>query len=442
MTGQMSLERSELNKKYGFFKLLSIGCMSIYIASLYVIAFSQYKVISDMLFLMSIGFALLNFLISKENFRADYTFFSLMLFVCYAALTTFWVTSDTEVFGFIYTLIRLFGLYVLVRMNIQDEKDFSIILGAIYWGTFAMCIYTIFFYGPVEIFTRIMAGHRIGQEINQVNSMGLFCTLLNSMTLYYVMYEKKYAYFFVLPVSLFVMLGAGSRKSFLLMALALLLLFMFKSKKGVALRFMAVASVLLIALYLVLTFADKESNYFLFRIAQVFEIFKDEEVSTLSDISLVDRKGMIEYGIELWKENPIFGYGSKQYEHFYYLLRGLRRPPHCTYIQVLVGYGLIGFGLFYGIYVFVFAKLVPMLKRRRRYSVLMLTFAIIFLANDFGGNMLDNKFLYMFLAIHAAYIAIKLDSEKEAELSEDTYSSPEVSYQPDTDLQGADRGRT
>lgn len=433
MTRNLGLEMPSMTKKYGFFKLLSITFLSLYICSLYVIAYSAYTVICDVLFLGALGFSLLNFLVTKESFKIDTTFFCLLLFVCYAMITTFWAQCDTGVFGMILTLIQLFGFYIIVRLNIGDEKDLRFILWAIYIGALAMCLYTIVFYGPAEIFSRILVGKRIGQEINQVNGMGIYCTVLGIMTLYFIIYEKIYWCWAVLPVMAFVLLGCGSRKAFLLMALALLLLFMFKSKKGVLLRFMAVGCVLLIALYLVLTFADRESNYFLFRIAQIFEIFQDNQ-EELRDISLVDRSAMITYGLELWSENPVFGYGPEQYEYFYSLLHGARRPPHCTFVQVLVGYGSIGFCFFYGIYAFVFTKLIPMLRAQRKYSILMLTFTMVFLANDFGANMLNNKFLYMFFAIYAAYIAIKLNDEKGEVINEDLNRSTTLSYESDTDM--------
>lgn len=433
MTRNPGLEMPSMTNKYSFFKLLSILCLSLYICSLYVIAYSSYTFICDILFLGSLGFSLLNFILSKESFKLDVTFFCLLMFVCYAMITTFWAECETEVFGMILTLIQLFGFYIIVRMNIADERDLRFVLWAIYIGALLMCIYTIIFYGPAEIFSRILEGRRIGQEINQVNAMGTYCTIFGIMSLYFIIYEKMYWCWAVLPVMVFVLLGCGSRKAFLLMALSLLLLFMFKSKKGILLRFMAIAFVLLIAAYLVLQFADRESNYFFYRIAQVFEIFQDNQAE-LTDVSLADRSKMITYGLELWSDNPVFGYGPQQYEHFYSLLHDSRRPPHCTYVQILVGYGLIGFSFFYSIYVFVFYKLIPMLRVQRKYSILMVTFTMVFLANDFGANMLNNKFLYMFFAIYAAYIAMKLDNEKGETTNEIFNVGTAVPYKSGSDM--------
>ena len=427
MTLQKSLDRGKFDYSYGFFKLMSLLFLSLYICSLYVIAYGSHAYICDIFFLGALGFSFLNFILTKASFKLDTTFFCLLLFVMYAALTTFWVVCDTEVTGMIYTLVQLFAFYIIVRLNISDERDLRFVLWAIYIGALLMCIYTIGYYGIGEIYSRILVGKRIGQEINQVNGMGIYCTILGIMTLYFIIYEKMYRCILVLPIMAFVLLGCGSRKAFLLMALALLLLFMFKSKKGVLLRFMGVGCILLLALYLVLTFADRESNYFLFRIAQVFEIFQDSQ-SELRDDSLITRSYMITYGLELWSDNPVFGYGPQQYEHFYSLLHGSRRPPHCTYVQILVGYGLIGFSFFYSIYVFVFYKLIPMLRVQRKYSILMVTFTMVFLANDFGANMLNNKFLYMFFAIYAAYIAIKLNDEKEDRINEDIDRGAALSY--------------
>ncbi len=430
----MSFERPPLERKYGFFKLMAMVFLTLYIYSLYVMAYSEeLNFITDILFLGAIAFSFLNFVITKDGFKLDYSFFSLLLFVMYAMMTTFWAPSEEGVFGFVVTLIQLFGLYILIRINIQDEKDFRVILMALYIGTIIMCLYTVFYYGIGEIISRISVGLRIGQEINQSNGMGIYCTVLNILSLYYLIFEKNYWSIPVLILSTFVMVGAGSRKSFLLMGVALLFLFMFKTKKGVALRFMAVGVVLLLAVYLVIEFADRESNYFLYRVAQVFEIFSDDQ-SAITDDSLLTRSGMIQYGLELWSDNPVFGYGPEQYEYFYSLLHGVRRPPHSTFIQVLVGYGSIGFIFFYGIYAFVYSKLIPMLKRQRKYSILMLTFALIFLINDIGANMLNNKYLYIFFAIYAGYITITLNDEKGDVTNEISDVSAEIPYQSGTNM--------
>ena len=430
----MSFERRFDDGKYGFFKLMSMVFLTLYIYSLYVLAYSEsLNIICHVLLLGAIGFSFLNFIVSKDGFRLDYSFFSLLLFVMYAMMTTFWAPSDEGVMSFIITLIQLFGRYIVVRINIQNEKDFRVVLWAIFAGTIIMCLYTVMYYGIGEIISRISVGLRIGQEINQSNGMGIYCTVLNILSLYYIMFEKKYWCFAVLILSTFIMVGAGSRKSFLLMGVALLLLFMFKTNKGVALRFMAVGIVLLIAVYLIVEFADRESNYFLYRVAQMFEIFQDDK-SALTDDSLLTRSGMIEYGIELWSENPIFGYGPEQYEYFYSLLHGVRRPPHSTFVQVLVGYGSIGFVLFYGIYAFVYSKLIPMIRRQRRYSILMLTFSVVFLINDVGANMLNNKYLYLFFAIYAGYISITLNDEKGEMTNEISDVGTAIPHQSGTDM--------
>lgn len=424
----MRLEMPSFQRKYGFFKLMSMVFLTLYIYSLYVIAYSEsLNFISDIFFLGAIAFSFLNFIINKDGFKLDFTFFSLLLFVTYAMLTSFWAPSQEGVLGFIFTLIQLFGMYILVRINIQDEKDFRIVLWAIFVGTLIMCIYSVMFYGIGEIISRISVGHRIGAEINQSNGMGIYCTVLNILCLYFIMFEKKYWCYLVLALSAFIQIGAGSRKSFILLGIAVLILFMFKTKKGIVIRFMVVGVILFVAIYLVLEFADRESNYFLYRIAQIFEVFQDDR-SSLTDDSLLTRSGMIQYGLELWSNNPIFGYGPEQYEYFYSLLHGVRRPPHNTFIQVLVGYGAIGFSFFYGIYAFVYSKLISMLKNQRKYSVLMLTFAIMFLVNDIGANMLNNKYLYLFFAIYAAYISIKLDYEKGDMTDEIPYVGAEVPH--------------
>lgn len=409
MTLKTGLEKSE--HSYGFFKLMSMTFLFIYICSLYILSYSvSLNIVCYTFFLGALGCSLINFLIERRSFRLDFTFFALVLFVGYAALTTFWVKCDTEVMGTVITLVQLLGFYIIIRLNIQDEKDFKNIILAIYFGAVIMCIYTVIFYGPGEILRRISVGERIGDEINQMNGMGLYCTLLFIMTMYFLMIEKIIWVIPVLPLSLFVLLGAGSRKSFLLVAFAWLLISMFKAKRGRWLRVLVILSILVFAAYMVMELS--ETSYFFFRISQMFNMLSED--ASVTDNSLITRSSMIKYGLELFSEKPIQGYGPMQFEYYYSLLAGIRRPPHCTYIQVLVSFGLIGFTLYYGIYAYAVKKLIPMIKRHRRYSILLVTFILVFLVNDIGGNMLTHKFIYMFFGIYASYINIKLDEEKES----------------------------
>ncbi len=432
----MSFEIPELNRKHGIFKQLSMIFLTLYIYSIYVLSYTQYHMFCSIFLLASALFSILNIIMTKESFKLEYSFFSLLLFVIYVLLSTFWVETDIGVNSFLMTFVQLFGFYLVVRMNIQDETDFKNVLLAVFVGTTIMCLYVLFFYGIGEIIARISVGRRIGQEINQSNGMGIYCTILNAISLYYIMYEKKYWCTAVLAMSCLVMLGAGSRKSFLLMALTILLLFMFKSNTGKAVRFIAVGIILILAVYMVLEIASSGDNYFFFRIAQLFEIFQDNQAN-LRDDSLLSRSDMIKYGMELWSQNPIFGYGPVQYEHFYSLIYGLRRPPHSTFIQVLVGFGSIGFVLYYGIYVYVVKKLIPMLKKRSKYSALVFTLIVVFLVNDIGANMLYSKYQYLFFGIFAGYVSIIVKKEGENH-NEDPYSGTEIPYQPDPDMSGTE----
>ncbi len=425
MTGQLNSSNYQLNNSNTPIRKLNQILITLYIYSLFVVAYSPETVfISELLFVAAFAGSFLDFLLTKEGFSADITFFSLLLFVTYACITCFWAESDYWVVQHISTLIQLFGLYVLIRLNVRNERELKVILWAIFVGIIFMCVYTVAFYGIGEIISRISAGVRIGDEINQENGMGLYCTMLSIMSLYYVLYEKRYWCLAVLPLSLFVLVGAASRKSFLLIAVGALVLIMFKSKKGKLMRFFAVMVVFIIAIYFVMEFA--ESNKYLYRLSRMFHIFDQDSL----DDSLATRTHMISLGIQLFLQNPVFGYGPMQFEHQYSLIHGIRRAPHTTYLQVMVSYGSIGTILFYGIYVYFLKNIIDMVKNGRNYSVLMLTMILVFLTNDIGANMLDGKFVYIFFAIYAGYLKMKLDTEKtEGESTdEDIIHSTALSY--------------
>ncbi len=392
------------DNKVSVFTKISLASLFCYICTLYVLAYSaSYNIISKAFFALTIVATLLEFLATRQKIKPDRAYLTLVLFVIYAFITSLWAVNPEGVNSTVSTLAQLLVLFIVIRLNIRDERSFKVFLNALYTGSLIMCLYTILFYGPAEIISRISQGLRIGDEINQANSLGFYSVNLSLFALYYVMVQKKYIHIVSVLASVLVLLGSGSRKCFLVLAMGFALLLIFKSKKGKMVRFLVVLLLCLYALYFIEIMA--ENNYFFYRISEMIKVFSFG-AKEYDDNSIATRLNMIELAIDLFKENPIFGYGSKQYEHFYALTYGLRRPPHSTFFQLIVSYGSIGALLFYSNHVYAVVQIVKSIIKKNKYAtVMIITFASVFM-NEFASNMLTDKFTFIYLALFTAYVAI------------------------------------
>ena len=387
-------------KRRNWLKLFTVASIYLYIGSLYVIAYTQYSIISRILFLVMLFFTAANTVLDRNKISVDAPNVLMALYLAYALLSSLWVVSYTNVDQLMSTLAQLFILYMCIRLNITSMKDLRMVLNAIVVGTLLMCVYTVYYYGVPYIISQILVGGRIGKEINQVNGMGMYASILLCIMTYLIFYEKKLWYIACLPLVLLIQLGCGSRKGFALAFLGIFVVLFFRTGNKKILFLLGALMILALIVYIVYEFA--ESNYFFYRITQMFALVDSNEVT---ENSIGVRSQMMQFGFDLFKKNPIRGYGLLQFEYLYGLEFGQGRPPHSTYIQILVSFGAIGFVLYYGVYAYYIKNVVVFLKKRMRYAVLMAAIIVLMLFNDFGANMLNNKYAYIFLAILASFVS-------------------------------------
>lgn len=409
MNGNQELLSDEKEKrKYGTFKRLSMVSLFAYICSLFVLSYSEnLNIIPRGLFAILLVLSGLKCLVAKKLFKWDYTIFALIFMVVYNWISSFWVVCGTGVSTYMTTIPQLFLLYLVVRINIEDLKDLRLMFDAVVVGTMIMCFYCLLYYGPANILSVFFNNSRIGTEVNQANGMGTYCAIAGIFMIYYIAWEKKKWYIPFLIVDLVIMLASASRRSTLLLIVAVVVMLIMRKEKGRFKRAI-IAVVLVIGIVYLLQYLAQINGFF-YRMAQTLEIFGGR-TDDLTDGSILTRMSFYELAFKLFLRKPILGHGPVQFEYYNWLYNGFRRAPHSTYLQVLVGYGLLGFGAFYGMYVFFFAKLKAFLKQNKKYSVLILALLIIHLVNDTGINYFATKFLYLFLAIFACYL--NMDVEK------------------------------
>jgi len=157
---------------------ITILSIYLYIGSIYVLSYSAYNGISRALFMATLFLTVIKTVMNRNTISIDLPNVFMALFIAYALLSSFWVVSQSGVDERVSTLFNLVLLYLVIRLNISSMKDLRVVLNAIIVGTIIMCLYTVYYYGVGYIISQISVGGRIGQEINQVNGMGMYCAIL------------------------------------------------------------------------------------------------------------------------------------------------------------------------------------------------------------------------------------------------------------------------
>ena len=381
---------------------LTVISIYLYTASLYFFAsWPQLNIISRLLFVIMVVMTAVDSVINGIKVNFDYTMISMIAFVALYGMSSLWVTSQDYVVMSISTVAQLLVLYMVLRLNIRSMKDIHHLLMAIIVGTMIMCVYFIWYYGLPNIFSSIITGNRIGREVNQANMVGIYNSILCAVIMYYVLFEKKRWFLVMVPVAVLVLIAGGSRKGFILLILAFFIPILLRVSPRKRVVILIVTGVLLAALIAV-SFALAEKYLALKRLAELFSIFEEEQ-TIVTDQSLNTRQNMITYGLQLFTEKPLFGHGPVQFEYYWSLLHGLRRPPHSTYIQILVATGISGLILYYGQYVYYFRNMIRMAKARMRFMPLMVTLIAMVLFGDVGASLLADKYNFVLMALISGY---------------------------------------
>lgn len=112
-----------------------------------------------------------------------------------------------------------------------------------------------------------------------------------------------------------------------------------------------------------------------------------------------DRSYWKQVGMEGWRLNPVFGYGTEAFRDRYGI------TSHSTPVDVLYNYGLIGMVLFYGVFVSLMWRLLKLSNRQvSSQRALVLAGVVFYIFVSLSGTMHYNIFLAAFVGISAGLL--------------------------------------
>lgn len=110
-------------------------------------------------------------------------------------------------------------------------------------------------------------------------------------------------------------------------------------------------------------------------------------------------------GIDGWKQNPVFGYGTEAFRQ----VVGI--TSHSTPIDLLYNYGLIGLVLFYGVFASLFWRLLQLDSRRvSSQRALIVAGVVCYVFVSLSGTMHYNIFLAVFIGISTSLLSLQRES--------------------------------
>ena len=300
-----------------------------------------------------------------------------ILFAFWGVLSVLWAQDSNatldRAFDLVCNVIFLiisYDFFIHAKINKATFISTFIIVGL------AFSIYILSYYGISNYFSMLTSGRRVGREIINVNFIGLISTTTFILIIYSVL-NKIYSHKLMLLsaiIPLITALGSGSRKALIGLAIGSILVFLFYMKGRMSRKKIVISVLIVLAAILTINII-KTVPYFetIFNRTKAMMTTLNDE-STITDQSTYTRKQYIEEGLKTFLNHPITGIGLNNSGYITKEISGQEAYLHCNYVELLACVGIVGFLLYYCIYLMILKKA---LKSSIKLPIIMIIILLI-----------------------------------------------------------------
>lgn len=353
-----------------------------------------------------LGLSLLIFVIHayinsfRINIHTNAFHFFVFAFSCFCIVSSLWAKYGDLAIEKGVTIFEILICMSILFMHFYEDESIERLLKIIAVGGFVVASYCFLYYGPNTIFALVSTGNHMDSDITNQNTIGVLCAFSFIIALYYC-YEKIYFALALIPCMLIVAVST-SRKALVLLVLGTLAVLLIRAKSKNKLY--TIARMLLIGIIAIcLIEIIIKLNIFSGVNERMEGIFAFISGDGNVDNSTRLRQMMIAKGLQQFCETPILGIGignagMLDIGGFSYL--------HNNYVELLACGGIVGFGIYYSMYIYIIVQLFRYKKYDEKNTKLILSLVILVLIMDYGAVDYYDKTTYFYLMIFFIQISI------------------------------------
>lgn len=279
----------------------------------------------------------------KDTMEINKVVISFLFFTLWAFASVFWSISPIRTVIEGIQLIAFLLIYIITRKLSKEGLDKLFIVLFLVSGGIALL-------GILEYL--FVSGCRILATFTNPNPFGIYMVMMFLVALSLSIHKKEKTYFVLSVLFLSVVLLSGSRAS--MGALAFSLVFVFFGLDRSQIKAALIKSVLIFIIAFVFSQVSIYASIYIRE-----NIFLDQSlldsITRSSSFITSSLKGRLEFwrvAFDLFKNQPILGYGNGTYFSAYYIEYGMNewysRFTHNHYLQIMSELGIVGITLFLG----------------------------------------------------------------------------------------------
>ena len=335
-----------------------------------------------------------------------------VLFIGFTLLSSLWAISASDSVVMARTLLRIFICAYMVYITYLNtpELDEIVLLKSVMWAGYIVSLYSLSFYGLDRM---IVAGSssnlRVDNEFANVNTIGLACALSCMIQVNFKFLSSKEHFSpsaLLMVPSVVVIAATQSRKALVFLIVGVLgyaFIKVQKSKKSILIKGFKILLWILILIFVL---------YWILQL-DIFEGIRERMEGMLNagfgngqvDHSTIIRNNLKTLGLEWFLRYPLVGIGIANphiLANYYYAFDAYL---HDNFVELLCGGGIIGFSVYYSMYVYLFIQLWKYRKADPQRVTFFAMWLGLMFAMDYGMVSYYGKSNNFYLMIHFFYVS-------------------------------------
>lgn len=387
--------------------------MTIYMCT--VLLFTQYaslNTISLMTFVIAFGSCAIFILFHGKNFRYSFFHVSLAMFLGFCAMSLLWASDMPSAQEDVITVAILLIMSVILFSYISIYRNIDVFIKGIFISGLVCAYVVIGYHGFAEYIRLMLEGNRLGGEIANVNTIGMYMATSVIICFYYGYIKKKRGAYIVMLIPLLVGFGTGSRKALIMMALGVGFIMFMQYRENINMKtfgklFFALVIVICV-IWWITTLPIAQGA-----MERVLEMLG---LGVKKDASASQRMMMTRVGWEYFLSNPAMGIGIGNSWLITLEKFGWETYLHNNYIELLASVGIFGTIIYYSMHIYLLKELYRLsITQKDSASTLMFVLVLLMVVMDYGMVSYYDKMTFIYLSMAAGTVSIGRYNERKAE---------------------------
>jgi len=393
--------------KIGLYKIIDKA--TTFVLIIYIIALTAFENYAPTTWIASYSLYLFLFVafiwvLLKGRIKLTYYSIIMLIYGALLALSLFWAKDSNYGFTTLYWYMTCVILTFFVANYVDSkEKFYTIINTYIIAGVvLSLLLYNVYGLDIFNAAANSKYGLRLGGEIGNSNAIGLSLAFSVCFALYFLVDFKNSLIKKVLYIASICIIGpvlflSGSKKALFVLLFGILYIFMtYKTDKTIIFSKLKGISISIVFLFLVYWLLNNVSAFWYIgqRVNEMLLTFQGQGVST-TDLSRIN---MINTSIEQFGNAPFLGNGIAHSKVVF------GTYSHNNYVEILMNTGIIGFLIYYSVYLISIYKAYRLSKNEEKLVIIIGFILVTFIIIEMGLVNYYSRYYQILLAAISAVL--------------------------------------